>query len=182
MDGHTGETRIDGRRIYTGRAVSLDVDRVRLDDGTEAVREAVRHPGAVVLVPLDGAGRVLLVRQFRYVPGEVLLELPAGTLRRDEPPEACARRELAEETGTAAGHLEHLATFYSAPGFCDEQVHCFLATDLTPASGAQPDDDERIEIVPTPLAEAEAMARSGRLRDAKTIAGLLLVAGAGARR
>lgn len=176
MEERAPETRIDGRRVYTGRAVSLDVDRVRLDDGTEAVREAVRHPGAVVLVPLDADGRVLFVRQFRYVPGESLLELPAGTLRPGEAPEACARRELAEETGRAPGRLRHLATFYSAPGFCDERVHCFLATDLETAAGAHPDEDERIEVVPMPFAEAEAAVRSGALRDAKTIAGVLLAA------
>jgi ADP-ribose diphosphatase len=171
------EIRIEGRRVYGGKAVSLDVDRVRLSDGTEALREAVRHPGAVVVVAIDAAGRVLLVRQFRYAPGETLLELPAGTLRPGELPEACARRELAEETGHAAERLEHLATFYSAPGFCDERLHCFLAVGLTPTSGAHPDEDERIEVVPMTLLEAEAMARGGALHDAKTIAGLLLVAG-----
>jgi len=156
--------------------VSLEVDQVELDDGTRAVREAVRHHGAVVLVPLTADGRVLLVRQYRYVPGEVLLELPAGSIGPGEDPAACAVRELAEETGHHAATLRPLAAFYSAPGFCDEMVHCFLAADLEPVEGVSGDEDERIEVVAMPLAEAVAMARRGAIRDAKTIAGLLLAA------
>jgi len=170
------ERRVDGTTVYQGRLVTLEVDRVELEDGTPAVREAVRHHGAVVLVPLTAERRVLLVRQYRYVPGEVLLELPAGTLRPGEDPAACAARELAEETGYRAVTLRALAAFYSAPGFCDEIIHCFLATDLEPVSGVLGDDDERIEVVSLTLAEAVAMARGGALRDAKTIAGVLLAA------
>jgi len=173
------ERQIEGRRVYEGRVVSLEVDQVELDDGTRAVREAVRHHGAVVLVPLTADGRVLLVRQYRYVPGEALLELPAGSLNPGEDPAACAARELAEEIGHRAATLRPLAAFYSAPGFCDELVHCFVASDLEPVEGVSGDDDERIEVVAMPLAEAVAMARRGAVRDAKTIAGLLLAAPAG---
>lgn len=175
-DERLRETRRSGRTVYTGRVVRLDVDDVELADGTAAVREAVRHPGAVVIVPLTTDDRVVLVRQFRYVPGMVLTELPAGTLKPGEAPETCARRELAEETGHAAGRLEHAASFYSAPGFCDEIVHCFIASDLTAAEAGEPDEDERIEIEVVPFAEAIERVRAGRIRDAKTVAGLLLVA------
>lgn len=172
------ERRVAGRRIYEGRVVDLEVDEVELEDGTRAVREAVRHHGAVVLVPLTSDGRVLLVRQYRYVPGEVLLELPAGSLEPGEDPAACASRELVEETGRRPGRLRPLAAFYSAPGFCDEMVHCFLASDLEPVEGVSGDADERIEVVALRFEEAVAMARRGALRDAKTVAGILLAAAA----
>jgi ADP-ribose pyrophosphatase len=114
------EQRLSGERAWTGRLIAVDVDRVILDDGAEAIREVVRHPGAVVVVALDGERRVLLVSQYRYAVGRILLELPAGTLAPGEQPAACARRELAEETATAARRWTTLARFYSAPGFCDE--------------------------------------------------------------
>ncbi|MEW6335911.1 MAG: NUDIX domain-containing protein [Acidobacteriota bacterium] len=168
------ETRIDGRRVYEGRIVAVEVDRVRLADGAETLREVVRHPGAVVVVPLRADGRVLLERQFRYPVGRVLLELPAGKLEPGEAPESCARRELAEEIGQAAAAWRPLARFFSAPGFCDEVMHCFLATGLTPVDGAEPDEDERIEVAAMPLAEAIARVESGEICDAKTVAALLL--------
>ena len=168
------ERRIEGTTVYEGRVVRLEVDQVELDDGTATVREAVRHHGAVVLVPLTADRRVLLVRQYRYVPAEVLLELPAGSLRPGEDPSACAARELAEETGYRARELRPMAAFYSAPGFCDEMIHCFLATGLEPAADVAGDDDERIEVVSMPLSDLVALARRGALRDAKTIAGALL--------
>jgi ADP-ribose pyrophosphatase len=174
MDGAQSETRIDGRRVYSGRVLSLEVDRVRLEDGTETVREVIRHPGAVVIVPLIGED-VLLVRQFRYATGEKLVELPAGTLAPGEEPDACARRELAEETGYATAALTHMASFYSAPGFCDELVHCFRAERLEPAPGVRGDEDERIEVVRLPLTTVATMIHGGAIRDTKTVAGMLLV-------
>ncbi len=168
------EWRIDGHRAYDGRVVSVDVDRVRFADGAEAVREVVRHPGAVVIVPLLGDGRVLLERQFRYPTGTELIELPAGKLDPGEEPLACARRELAEETGHVATSWRLLASFYSAPGFCDEVMHCFLAQGLAPGGAAGPDDDERLEVLAVPFAAALALIETGEIRDAKSIAGLLL--------
>ncbi len=175
MDESEHELKVSGRRVWDGRLLAVDVDRVRLADGTEAVREVVRHPGAVVVVPVDREGRILLVSQFRYAVGRTLLELPAGTLGAGEEPLACARRELAEETGCAAQRWTALARFYSAPGFCDEQLHCFLAEDLSPASG-QADADERIEVAPLSLDRALALIDGGEIRDAKSVAGLLLAA------
>jgi ADP-ribose pyrophosphatase len=174
VDRDLTEVRIEGRTVYEGRIVAVDVDRVRLGDGAETLREVVRHPGAVVVVPVRDDGCVLLERQFRYPVGQVLLELPAGKLDPGETPESCARRELAEEVGRAAAVWRPLARFFSAPGFCDEVMHCFLATGLMPMDGARPDPDERIEVVAMPLAEAIARVDSGEICDAKTIAALLL--------
>lgn len=169
------EKRLSGGRAWAGRLISVDVDRVLLDDGTEAIREVVRHPGAVVVVALDGDAHVLLVSQFRYAVGRTLLELPAGTLEAGEAPLACARRELAEETGRAARRWTALARFYSAPGFCDEELHCFLAEDLSPAPG-RTDPDERIELVGVSFDRALALVDGGEIRDAKSVSGLLLAA------
>ena len=169
------ESAIESSRIYSGRVVKLDVDRVRLPDGGESVREVVRHAGAVVILPLFDDGRIVLVRQFRYpVEGE-LLECPAGTLESGEDPQLCAERELVEETGWRARRMEGLGSFYSSPGFTDEVLHSFIATGLNMAEGgAAPEDDEFIEAVELPAEEAISMARQGEIRDAKTLATLFL--------
>lgn len=171
-----GEERLASERVFTGRVLSLEVDRVRLPGGGEAVREVVRHPGAAVIVPILGDGRVVLVRQFRYAAGETLLELPAGKREADEDPAACAARELAEETGLRAARLDYLIGYYTAPGFTDEFLHCFVASGLTPAAGAVRDADEHCELVPLPLDEALCRIAAGEIRDAKTILGLLFLA------
>jgi len=168
-----GEQRIASERKYDGRVVKLDVDRVRLDDGRESVREVIRHPGAVLIVPVFDDGRVLMIRQHRYAPGCDLLELPAGTLdHAGESLVDAARRELAEETGYSAREWRLLTSFYTTPGFTDELIHCFLATGLAEDAAGEPDADEQIEPVVLPLAEARAMARRGEIRDAKTMVGL----------
>jgi ADP-ribose pyrophosphatase len=159
--------------VYEGKVVTLRVDTVTLPGGSSALREVVEHPGAVAIVAVDGSGRVLMVRQFRKAVERELLELPAGTLEPDESPQTCAARELHEETGYQARHLELLARFYSSPGFCDEELHIFLATDME-MDAPQPEDDEELLLVPVPLEEALNMTRDGRLRDSKSIIGLLL--------
>ncbi len=169
------EMKIAGERVYMGRVLNLDVDRVRLASGAEAVREVVRHPGAAVVVPVLDDGRVVLVRQFRYAAGETLLELPAGKRDGNEDPAACAARELAEETGFAAARLEYLAGFFTAPGFTDEFIHCFLASGLRPVAGPVQDADEELELRLVTLDEARRLIASGDIRDAKTIVGLLLL-------
>lgn len=166
------EPTISSRQVYQGRVVSLRVDTVRLPDGRTTQREIVEHRGAVALVALDADGNVLLVRQYRKPAERYLLEIPAGTLDPGEAPEACARRELAEETGHEPGKLAPLAGFYSAPGFCAEYLHVYLATDLRPARG-HPDVDEEIQLVRLPVAECLRLVRSGEICDAKSIVGLL---------
>jgi ADP-ribose pyrophosphatase len=168
------ETRIATERSYAGRTFDLQVDRVRLPDGREALREVVVHPGSVVLVPVDGED-VLLVRQFRYAVGTHLLELPAGTLDPGEERAAAALRELREETGYSARSLEPLATAFPSPGYTSEAMHFYLATDLFPAP-LSADDDEQIELERIPLNDAVSAARSGSYTDLKTLTGILLAA------
>lgn len=166
---------VDSRPIYQGRIVRFRVDTVALPDGSTAIREIVGTPGAVVIVPLTDDGQVRMVRQYRSAIGEFLLELPAGTLEPNELPEQAAPRELAEETGDRAAHWQRLTRFYTVPGICDEYIHLFLATGLTPGQTNQ-EADEFIEVVTLPFDEALEMVRRGEIRDAKTIIGLLMVA------
>lgn len=168
-------TRLSSETLYESRVFRVHRDQVRLAGGLTVTREVVEHPGAVVMVPLVQGGRVLMVRQFRYAAREVLLELPAGTLKRGEDPQEAAQRELQEEVGYRAGRLTHLASFYSAPGFCTELLHLYLAEELTP-SKLDGDEDEDLEVVVLPIRQALAQAVRGELRDAKTLAGLFLAA------
>ena len=144
---------------------------VVLEEWGGRTREIVRHPGSVAVVAVDREQRVVLVRQFREPTGRSLLELPAGTLEPGEDPLACARRELAEETGLTGGRWRQLATCWTSPGFLDEQMHLFAADELEPGEPAL-DDDEQIELVRIPVASLDD--RLGQIEDAKTLAGLLL--------
>jgi ADP-ribose pyrophosphatase len=166
---------VDSRLLYKGRIVSFRVDTVELPNGSTTIREIVSTPGAVVIVPLTDDGQVRMVRQYRSAIGQFLLELPAGTLEPDEPPEQAAPRELAEETGDRAAHWQPLTGFFTVPGICNEYLHLFLATGLAPGQTNQ-ESDEFIEVVTLPLDEALAMVRRGEIHDAKTIIGLLMVA------
>jgi len=169
------ETILDTEKIYSGRVIKLVVHDVRLPDGGQAKRELVQHPGAVAMVALDGERKVLLVRQFRMAAGQVLAEIPAGTLQPGEAPDACAVRELQEETGYKPGKLEALDGFFVAPGYTTEYIHLYLATDLT-ESRLDGDADEFIEVQRVPFADALAMIERGEIVDGKTIIGLLRVA------
>jgi ADP-ribose pyrophosphatase len=166
---------LSSRYVYRGRVVDLRLDEVRLAGGAVHRREIVEHRGAVCIVALDEQERVLLVRQHRAPAGRDLLELPAGTLEPGEQPEPCARRELAEETGYRPGQLERLFGFYSAPGFCTEYLHLFLATDLQ-AEQRPADEDELIAVERVPIRDAVAAAARGEYEDAKTLVGLLAYA------
>lgn len=172
---------VESRRIFEGRIVRLRVDTVAFPDGRSAQREVAEHAPVVVVVPLDGEGNVLLVRQFRLPVKQFLLELPAGCIDPGEGVEEAVQRELREETGQRAGRLERLAAFYASPGFCDELMHLFLATELehSPLAG---DADEDIEVVRMPLSEALALVDRGEILDAKTIVGLRTVGPKTARR
>jgi 8-oxo-dGTP pyrophosphatase MutT (NUDIX family) len=163
--------RIGRETVWEGRIAAVRVDRFRYDDGEEAEREIVAHPGAVTIVAHDGE-RLFLVRQPREaVDEQALLELPAGKLDEEgEDVLATARRELAEEIGKAAERWEHLTTFYTTPGFADEVMHLYLATDLRDER-AEAAEEERIEVVEVPLERLdEAIADC---RDAKSLVGLL---------
>jgi 8-oxo-dGTP pyrophosphatase MutT (NUDIX family) len=156
--------------VYAGEVVDLSIVRYRRPNGVVVRREVIAHPGAVVMVPVEG-DRVLMVRQPREAIGEYLLELPAGKLDvAGEPPLDCARRELAEEVGRAAGTWEDLGGFYTAPAILEEYIHCFLATDLAPVDH-DPIPEEEIEVVPVALSDLAALI--AEVHDAKSLIGLL---------
>ena len=162
--------RTGGETVWEGRIASVRVDQVRYDDGEEAEREVVVHPGAVAVVAHDGE-RLYMVRQPREpVNEQALLELPAGKLEEDEEVEATAKRELAEEIGKGARSWEPLTTFYSSPGFAQEEVHVYLATDLYDES-AEAEENERIEVVEVPLDRLDEAIRE--CHDSKSLVGLL---------
>jgi 8-oxo-dGTP pyrophosphatase MutT (NUDIX family) len=165
--------RISTKTTHEGKLSSVRVDEFRYEDGETAEREIVAHPGAVGIVAHDDE-IVYMVRQPREAVGEeALLELPAGKLDVEgESPVECAKRELVEEVGVEAGEWEELTRFYSSPGFTDEQVFLFLATDLTEVE-AQPTEGERIEIVKVPLVNLEQVIEE--CEDAKSLVGLLLL-------
>ena len=169
----SSEQQISSRPVFDGRVVSLRVDEVRLPGGGSAVREVIDHGPAVVLVPIDESGQVLLVRQYRYAVGETLLEAPAGIVEEGEEPDETAQRELQEEVGRIAGDLWKLGEFWATPGFCNELMHAYVARDLS-HSALDADDDEDITVVAVPMAEALDMIAAGEIRDAKTIAALLM--------
>lgn len=162
-------------RPFEGRLINLRVDTVAAADGRTSTREVVEHPGAVLLLALDSEDNIFLVRQYRHPVGRSLLELPAGTLEEGEEPEACAQRELREETGFRSGRLEPLGGMFMTPGYCNEYIHLFLATDLE-ESPLDTGDEEDIRTLRLPLAEALRLVESGEIEDAKTIAALLLLA------
>lgn len=177
------ERLISSEVIRRGRILDFRIDTVEAADGHRSTRDIAGHPGAVAVVAIDADDRVLLVRQWRHATGGPLLEIPAGTLDRDpdgtiEAHAVAAARELEEETGSRAGTWRYFGACYTAPGFTSELMHLYLATNLTSAheDGLHPDEDERLELHPTPFAEALAMAERGELRDAKTIVGLFWVA------
>jgi ADP-ribose diphosphatase len=177
------ERLITSEVIRQGRILEFRIDTVEAADGHRSTRDIAGHPGGVCMVAIDDRDRVLLVRQWRHAAGGPLLEIPAGTLDREpdgsiEGHALAAARELEEETGSRAATWRYLGAFYTAPGFTSELMHLYLATDLRPAREdvLQPDEDERLELYPTPFADAVAMAERGEIRDAKTIVGLLWVA------
>ena len=139
-DRSQGE-RLGSREIFRGRTFDVDVDRVRLPNGKEMDMELVHHRGAAAVVPVLEDGTVLLVRQYRYATGGWLLEIPAGKIDGGEPPEVCAARETEEETGYRAGKLEPLGWIWTTPGFADEKIWLYLATDLEPAEQGLEDDE-----------------------------------------
>ena len=141
---------------YQGKFLEMVTEEVALPNGRTATLDLIRHPGAAAVVPFLDEERVLLIRQYRYATGGEIYEVPAGKLDPGEAPEACALRELEEETGYRAERLEALADIFTTPGFSDERIYLFAAHGLTP--GIQRlDDDERIELVPMPLSEALEM-------------------------
>lgn len=158
---------------WTGRIFNVDRLRVELPDGRVAIRDVVRHPGAVAIVALTEDGRICLVRQYRTALGRVTVEIPAGKLAPGEDPLECAGRELLEETGMSAEKIAFLTTIATSDGFCDELIHIYMATGLE-FSRSDPDADEFINVDLVPLEELVDAVLDGRIEDAKTVVGALI--------
>ena len=165
-------------QVYRGRVLSITKDTVSLPSGRVTIREKVTHPGSVGILPVLENGDLIFVKQFRYVIGSDLLEIPAGTIEEGESPEECATRELLEETGYQAGRLDLLSSFYTSPGYSNEFMWLFKATDLR-SGEAKPMADESIEIKVVSLGEALSLIKNGGIRDVKTICAILLYTTAG---
>jgi ADP-ribose pyrophosphatase len=167
------EKTLESKLIYDGRVVHLHLDTVQLPNGKTALREVVRHNGAVAVVPIDRDGNVILVQQYRHPAGRVLLEIPAGTLYVGEDPDICVERELQEETGYKPGKIIRLGGIFLAPGYSTEYIHLYLATDLV-ESRLDMDEDEFIEVERLPLAEIYQRIAHGEIADSKTICAMTL--------
>ena len=182
MEQDLTETTIESTTYYEGTILTLRKDQVRMPNGRITMREVVEHSDSVCMVPLDADGNVLLVRQYRKPTESALLEVPAGGIEDGETPEQAAMRELQEEVSHVAGILTPLAGFWLAPGWCDEYMYTFLATDLRP-SDLEQDFDEMVETRRVPLGETLELIEKGEIQDAKSIAALLqamrVVGGAG---
>ena len=165
---------ISSQKVFDGRVFKVTVDTVSEGELTYQ-REVVHHRGSAVIIPVHDDSSVVLVRQYRHPAVRYLLEAPAGTLDDGERPEAGAARELEEELGLVAGRLDKLSEFFVSPGFCEEKMWVYLATELT-ESKQRLDDDEILDVVRLPLTDALEMITSGEIQDAKTIIGLMLAA------
>jgi ADP-ribose diphosphatase len=173
--------KISSRRLHTGKVIELDVDTVRFPDGSVGEMDIVRHSGASAVVPFlsDPAGgdpQVLLLKQYRYAADQYLYEIPAGRLDRGEDPRDCAVRELREETGCTAAHIDFLFTMFTTPGFTDERIHVFLAVGLEHGDAAR-EADEFISVETMTLSNALSLIERGDIKDAKTALALLFAAG-----
>jgi ADP-ribose pyrophosphatase len=168
------EKTIETKKIYQGRIISVRDDTVVLPDGKTTHREIVEHANVVAIVALDDDDNVLLVKQYRKPVEKALLEIPAGGIEAGENPDESAKRELQEEIGYLPGRMERIGGVYASPGYCNEFLYLFLATDLIP-SKLKGDDDENIEIIRAPLTDIPKMIASGRICDAKSVAALLTV-------
>lgn len=170
--GHARVRVLESKTMYAGAVFGVRRDRVLEPGGIEVTRDVVTHSGSVVLLPILPDGRLLLVRQYRHAVGGYLWELVAGRIEPGEAPLAAARRELAEETGYTARRYRKLLDVFPTPGFVSERMLLYAAEGLTPGA-ARPEADERILARRFTLRELETMIRRGRLRDAKSVAGLL---------
>lgn len=171
-DAHLRETTLESRLVYEGHFLKVSRDRIRLPDGRESAREFIRHPGAVMIVPLLDDGRLLLERQYRYPMERVMLEFPAGKLDPGEDKLACAQRELLEETGYRAAEWAHAGVLHNAIAYSDEGIEIFFARGLV-AGERQLDEGEFLDLVTHTPTELDQLAARGELTDAKTLIGML---------
>ena len=168
----TAEYLIDSRMVFEGRILKLRVDTVRTADGRESTREIIEHAACIAVIPVDADDNVLLVRQYRRALDKELLEIPAGGIDEGESAEDAVIREMQEEIGFLPQKIKRLVGFYSTPGFCNEYLHLYLATDLVPGR-LHAEDTAGIEVVRIPVSQVPDLVTSGKIEDAKTVAGLL---------
>lgn len=160
---------VSSEKLYNGKIITLERLMVELPNKEIVERAVIRHPGASVIIPITDDGHVIMVKQFRKAADEILLEMPAGTLNNGEDPLECAKRELEEETGFTAGKFEHVMSFFTCPGFCDEIIHAYVATELKPGR-LNPDEDEFLENVKIKISDLLEMMYSNKIKlDAKSI-------------
>lgn len=169
---HLVERQLDSTQVYQGHFLDVRRDRIELPDGKTAHREYIRHPGAVMVVPLLDDGRLLMERQYRYPMGRVMLEFPAGKLDAGEPPLRCGQRELLEETGYSAAEWAYAGVLNNAIAYSDEGIHIYFARGLRRGE-QQLDEGEFLDLVIHSVDELDQLAASGELTDAKTLIGLL---------
>ncbi len=169
----TLRNRVDTKRIHEGDIVNLRLDTLRLESGVQVIREVVEHNGGVVIAAQPDKNSIILIKQYRYSIDDELIELPAGRLELGEEPLPAAQRELREETGFEATSWTEPSSMYTAPGFCNEILYLYRASELS-FVGNELDEDEEIEVFEVSLNEAWALVRSGKIKDAKTIAGISL--------
>lgn len=171
MDKHLKEIRVDGEMAYEGKFLKVQKDKVALPDGQHTSREYIRHPGAVVILPVLDDGTVLMERQFRYPLNQVFIEFPAGKIDPDEDPLACAKRELEEETGYTATDWQFVSVIHNAIAYSDEHLDLYLARGLK-AGTAKLDDGEFLETFTATIDELLDWVRSGKITDVKTVIGV----------
>lgn len=163
------EKTIHTDKIYNGKIIDLQVDKVQLPDGKTAKRELIKHPGAVAVIPVTKENKIVLIEQYRKPLEKSIIEIPAGKVEKGEQPELTAIRELEEETGYTASKLSFITSFYTSPGFADELMQIFITDELIPLeTPAAKDDDEFIEVMELTLAEAKQLVEEERIHDAKT--------------
>lgn len=170
---HLYEKTVSSEKIYEGRIIDVTIEKVALPNGAEGMREIVRHPGAVAVIAKTNEGKYVFVRQFRKALNRTIVEIPAGKLEKNENPADTAKRELYEETGYQCGELEHLISFYTSPGFADELIHIYLASELT-LGDQHTDEDEFLDVLELTIEEAQQMILSQEIYDAKTAYAVLL--------
>jgi ADP-ribose pyrophosphatase len=170
MDSHLKETKVDSTQVYDGNFLKVQRDTIVLPDGKTATREFIKHPGAVVILPLLDDGRILLERQFRYPLGQVFIEFPAGKIDPGEDPLVCAKRELKEETGYTASDWRYVCTIHNAIAYSNEHLEIFIARGLTDGV-AELDVGEFLETVTATPAELLQWVREGKITDVKTVIG-----------
>ena len=166
------EKQTSSKQIFDGIVVKLFVDSIELPNGKPATREVVRHPGAVCVIPVTDDGEVIMVKQFRYPFGKVLLEIPAGKLEPNEDPLDAARRELEEESGVVAERVDFMGELYTTVAFTDEKIYTYIATGLT-YKDSHPDEDEFVEVERVPLKRLVEMVMNGEIKDSKTQVAIL---------